>query len=50
MVNWESLISSLSTLGILVGLFILIYSKIKNQTLKESWDEVVELIKPTEIE
>lgn len=41
------LLDLLITLGILLGLGIIIYAKVKNKTLKEIWEEISELIKPT---
>ena len=37
------------TVAILGGLGIIIYSKVKNQSLRESWDEIKELFRSEEV-
>jgi len=40
--EWDGII----TIGIVVALIFIIYTRIKKQTLRESYDEVKELVAP----
>jgi len=44
--NWEGLI----TISILLVLLLIIYSRVKNQSLRESYEEVKELFVPKQEE
>ena len=37
------------TLLVLFGLFVIIYSRIKNQNIRDTWEEVRETFNPTEV-
>jgi len=39
---------ALTTVGILGGLGVIIYSKVKDQSLRETWDELRELFRSEE--
>jgi len=39
---------TLTTIGILGGIGVIIYSKVKDQTLRETWDELRELFRSEE--
>ena len=41
--------SNVLTLAILFGLFVLIYSKIRNKSLKEIFEEIIELFKMEDV-
>jgi len=38
------------TIAVLLGIFIIIYSKVKNQELKDTLDELKDIIQPASIE
>lgn len=42
--NWDGVV----TISIILGLIFIIYTRIKNQTLRQTYEEVRDLIKPKE--
>ena len=45
-----ALLDGIMVVGILLGLFIMIYSKVKDQSMKDTVDEIKEVLTPTSIE